>query len=138
MTGVQTCALPICIHGLNVYYLPRTHRDLDDVLNEDTLSEYTQALLIEMYVKNVDSFEGEGDFLSKFGLQIRDSMTMTVAHWVSLRIFTNLCCRSPTLTNNSIQMLRLTLTNHNHPPLKPTRLRLTRTLPLLVVQRDAT
>lgn len=72
----------IRIHGLNVYYLPRSNRDLDDVLNEDTLSEYTQALLIEMYVKNVDSFEGEGDFLSKFGLQIRDSMTMTVAQKV--------------------------------------------------------
>jgi hypothetical protein len=32
-----------------------------------------------MYVRNVDGFEGEGDFLSKFGLQIRDSMTLTVA-----------------------------------------------------------
>jgi hypothetical protein len=26
----------------------------------------------ETYVRNVDNFEGEGDFLSKFGLQIRD------------------------------------------------------------------
>jgi hypothetical protein len=33
----------------------------------------------EVYVKNVDGFEGEGDFLSKFGLQIRDSVTLTVA-----------------------------------------------------------
>jgi hypothetical protein len=32
-----------------------------------------------MYVKSVDGFQGEGDFLSKFGLQIRDQATFTVA-----------------------------------------------------------
>lgn len=32
-----------------------------------------------MYIKNVDGFEGEGDFLSKFGLQIRDSITFTMS-----------------------------------------------------------
>jgi len=51
----------------------------DKLLNEDDLPLYKDALEIEMYVKNVDGFEGEGDFLSKFGLQIRDSMTLTVA-----------------------------------------------------------
>lgn len=51
----------------------------DDILNEDDLPIYPVALEVEMYVKNVDGFEGEGDFLSKFGLQIKDSMTLTVA-----------------------------------------------------------
>ena len=32
-----------------------------------------------MYIKNVEGFEGEGDFLSKFGLQIRDRITFSVA-----------------------------------------------------------
>ena len=32
-----------------------------------------------MYIKNFDGFEGEGDFLSKFGLEIRDEMTLTIA-----------------------------------------------------------
>jgi hypothetical protein len=32
-----------------------------------------------MYIKNTEGFEGEGDFLSKFGLEIRDSVTFTVA-----------------------------------------------------------
>jgi hypothetical protein len=35
--------------------------------------------MIEAYVKNVDGFGGDGDFLSKFGLQINDSMTLTIA-----------------------------------------------------------
>jgi hypothetical protein len=32
-----------------------------------------------MYVKNVDGFEGEGDFLGKFGLEIRDRITFSIA-----------------------------------------------------------
>jgi hypothetical protein len=35
--------------------------------------------MVEMYVKNVEGFQGDGDFLSKFGLQINDSMTLTIS-----------------------------------------------------------
>jgi hypothetical protein len=38
-----------------------------------------------MYIKNVDSYEGDGNFLSKFNLEIRDQMTLTV----SVRNFLN-------------------------------------------------
>ena len=69
----------IKIYGIEVYYIPRTLTAVDSILNEDDLSTFNDAYLIEMYIKNIDGFEGEGDFLSKFGLQIRDSMTMTVA-----------------------------------------------------------
>ena len=70
----------IKIYGIEVYYMPRTLTAVDDLLNEDDLSQFKDAFLVEMYVKNIDGFEGEGDFLSKFGLQIRDSMTLTVAN----------------------------------------------------------
>ena len=69
----------IQIYGVDVWYIPRTIVAKDDILNEDDLSTYDNAYLVEMYVKSVDGFEGEGDFLSKFGLQIRDSITMTMA-----------------------------------------------------------
>jgi hypothetical protein len=72
----------IRIYGIDVWYLPRTIVAKDDLLNEDDLSAFNQAYLVEMYVKSVDGFEGEGDFLSKFGLQIRDSVTMTMAQRV--------------------------------------------------------
>ena len=58
-------------------YLPRTLGAKDDILNEDDLPFLLILYEVEMYVKNVDGFEGEGDFLSKFGLQIRDSITMS-------------------------------------------------------------
>jgi len=69
----------IKIYGMEVWYIPRTIVARDELLNEDDLSAFNSAFSVEMYVKNVDGFEGEGDFLSKFGLQIRDSVTMTIA-----------------------------------------------------------
>lgn len=69
----------IRIFGIDAWYMPRTLGAVDDLLNEDDLSTFNSAYMLEMYIKNVDSFEGEGDFLSKFGLQIRDSMTLTIA-----------------------------------------------------------
>lgn len=69
----------IRIYGLEVMYLPRTLVKKDELFGEDVLSKFEGAYPIEMYVKNVNGFEGEGDFLSKFGLQIRDEMTFTVS-----------------------------------------------------------
>ena len=69
----------IKIYGIDTMFLPRTIGAKDDILNEDDLPIYEDAYEAEMYVKNVDGFEGEGDFLSKFGLQIRDSITLTIA-----------------------------------------------------------
>jgi hypothetical protein len=72
----------IKIYGHDVFYCPRTLIARDDVFNEDALSQYNSTYMIEMYIKNVEGFEGEGDFLSKFGIQIRDEITLTVARRV--------------------------------------------------------
>jgi hypothetical protein len=46
---------------------------------EDTLKQYRNAFGIEMYMENVTGMDGEGDFISKFGLEIRDEVTMLVS-----------------------------------------------------------
>jgi hypothetical protein len=69
----------IRVFGHDAWYIHRTLIAKDDLLNEDDLSEFDSAFMMEMYIKNVEGFEGEGDFLSKFGLQIRDSITFTIA-----------------------------------------------------------
>lgn len=69
----------IKIYGQDVVYLPREIINRDFVFNEDSVSKYQDNYLIEMYVRNVDGFEGEGDFLSKFGVEVRDQITFTVA-----------------------------------------------------------
>lgn len=67
------------IYGFDVYYLPRTTVYQDDVLNEDALNSFNQAYMLEMYLANVNGFEGDGDFMSKFGVEIRDSATFVVS-----------------------------------------------------------
>jgi hypothetical protein len=68
------------INGMDVYYLPRTSRDQVDFLyGEDTLKQYVSAYPIEMYLEDVTGMEGEGDFISKFGLEIRDEVTMLMS-----------------------------------------------------------
>lgn len=68
------------IHGMDLFYLPRTSRDSVDMLyGEDTLKTYTTAYPLEMYLENVTGMDGEGDFISKFGLEIRDELTLLVS-----------------------------------------------------------
>ena len=69
----------IRIYGHEVWYCPRTIDNEEKIFKEDELASFNNAYSIEMYIKNVEGFEGEGDFLSKFGLQIRDRITFTVA-----------------------------------------------------------
>lgn len=70
----------IRIYGVDTVYLTRSLEAVDEILNEDDLSFFNAAYDMEMYVKSVDGFAGEGDFLSKFGLTIRDQVTFTVTN----------------------------------------------------------
>jgi len=68
------------IHGMDVYYMPRSSGDVVDMIyGEDPLKEYTSAYPLEMYLEDVTGMEGEGDFMSKFGLEIRDELTLLVS-----------------------------------------------------------
>src|SRR6056300_1245731 len=67
------------MYGQDVYYLPR------DIVNEDTVfgdiesSKFNSAYKIEMYIENVEGFEGEGDLFTRCGVEIRDEATFVVA-----------------------------------------------------------
>ncbi len=68
------------IYGMDCWYLPRTTRDqVDYLFGEDTLKQYITAYPIEMYLENVTGMDGEQDFISKFGLEIRDEMQFLVS-----------------------------------------------------------
>jgi len=77
----------IKIYGQDVKYMPRTLVKEDNLFGEDTLSTFDNAVDLEMYIKNTTGFEGEGDFLSKFNLEIRDQITFTLARkrWDQIR-----------------------------------------------------
>jgi len=65
--------------GHDFVYIPRTLVDVDELFGEDYSSKFDDGYELEMYIQNVDGFEGEGDILSKFGLEIRDRMTLVVS-----------------------------------------------------------
>ena len=67
------------IYGHDVYYLPRTLVNQDLILGEDVLSKFTSSYLIEMYMETTEGFQGEQELVSKFGLEIREDTTFTVA-----------------------------------------------------------
>jgi hypothetical protein len=68
------------IYGMDVFYLPRGNSEQTDQLyGENQLSRFTQAYPIEMYLENVTGMNGEQDFISKFGLEIRDEMAMLIS-----------------------------------------------------------
>lgn len=69
----------IKIYGQDLYYLPRDLVNVDDVFREDPESKFNSNYLLEMYVDNADGFDGEGDLFTKFGVEIRDQVTLTVA-----------------------------------------------------------
>ena len=68
----------IKIHGMDVFYLPRTLVKEDLIIGEDVLSKFTTSYEIEMYLKGTEGFGGEGDLVSKFGLDVRDEVIFTV------------------------------------------------------------
>ena len=62
-----------------MYYIPRRLNNFDKVYGADDQSSYETAYSIEMYIKSVDGFSGDGNFMSKFGLEIRDQVIFSVA-----------------------------------------------------------
>lgn len=69
----------IQIYGQNFYYIPRTLVAKDEILGEDRLSKFKDAYSIEMYIENPQGFLGQGEFISKFGLYIEQSLQLVVS-----------------------------------------------------------
>ena len=78
----------IRINGIDVYYIPNINESARDLIyGEDPLKKFNAAYPLEMYVTNVDGYEGEREFFSKFGLEIRNNMSVIIskrsfARWV--------------------------------------------------------
>ncbi len=69
----------IKVYGIDLNYMPRTLVNEDKLFGDDRSSQFKDSRTVEMYIKNVDGFEGEGTFVSNFGLEVRDQITLTVA-----------------------------------------------------------
>lgn len=68
----------IKIHGIEMYYIPRTMLHKDDLFGEAPYSRFASFKMIEMYMDTTTAFEG-GDTFTKFGFEVRDSVKFTVS-----------------------------------------------------------
>jgi hypothetical protein len=69
----------IQFYGQDVYYLPRDIVNEDKILGHDVPSRFNSSYIVEVYPDNVDAFDGEGDLFTKFGIEIRDQMTLVIS-----------------------------------------------------------
>ena len=69
----------IQIYGHDVFYIPRTLVNKDELFGEDALSRFDDAYGIEMWMETQEGYEGEKELDSRFGLEIIDETTFVVA-----------------------------------------------------------
>jgi len=69
----------IQIYGHDVFYIPRTLVNKDELCGEDALSRFDDAYGIEMWMETQEGYEGEKELVSRFGLEIRDETTFVVS-----------------------------------------------------------
>ena len=67
------------MYGMDVYYIPRTFIREATIMREVTSSEFRSYFLIEAYLNNFDGYGGQGDIMSKFGIQVKDEVTLTIS-----------------------------------------------------------
>jgi hypothetical protein len=90
----------IKINGINVYYIPRRFVDLDQIFGEDSSSFFKDAIQIEMYMDNYSGFAGEREIISKFGLEIRDTLSLVV----SKRRFQKESAKFPVMSDRPVEI----------------------------------
>ena len=69
----------IQIYGVEVYYLPRKIFTTDNIIKEIQSSKFDDSFLIEAYVNNYDGYAPDSDVMTKFGLKLKNEISLTIA-----------------------------------------------------------
>ena len=67
------------IYGIDVTFIPRKFVNQSTIIEEVTASKFDDNFLIEAYVENYDGYAGAGDVLTKFGMSLRDEVTLVIS-----------------------------------------------------------
>lgn len=62
-----------------MYYIPRNILNMDSLFGEGLRVNYTDGVPLEMYIDSVSGFDGQGDIASKFGIEIKDNINLTLS-----------------------------------------------------------
>ena len=67
------------IFGVEVTYIPRKFVNKLSIMEEVQSSKFDDNFAIEAYVNNYDGYGGAGDVLTKFGMSLKDEVTLTIS-----------------------------------------------------------
>ena len=67
------------IYGVEVTYIPRKYVRKQTIIEEVQSSKFDDNFLLEAYVNTYDGYSGAGDIMTKFGVSLRDELTVTVS-----------------------------------------------------------
>ena len=67
------------IYGVEVTYIPRKFVRKETILREVTSSRFDDNFLLEAYVNTYEGYGGSGDILTKFGMSLRDELTLIIS-----------------------------------------------------------
>jgi len=67
------------MYGVEVYYLPRKYITENTVIREVVQSKFDEAHPLEAYVNNYEEYEGAGTLLSKFGIEAKEEIRLTIS-----------------------------------------------------------
>ena len=69
------------IYGTDAWYIVRESEDtFDGLFGEDPLAYFKRAYSIPMYIEDIENYRGEGEFLSKFGLEMRQGANFLITN----------------------------------------------------------
>ena len=67
------------IYGVEVTYIPRKFVNKQSIIEEVQSSRFEDNFLLEAYVNTYEGYSGAGDVMTKFGVSLRDELTVTIS-----------------------------------------------------------
>lgn len=65
--------------GRNIYYIPRLNFNPDYLYGESSVTQFKGSYSIVAYVNSVNGFEGQGDLMTKFGIDLKDRVELVIS-----------------------------------------------------------
>ena len=81
--------------GRDMIYIPREKYQQDLIFGEQYGVGFTVGIPLEMYIDTTMGFQGQGDIASKFGIEIKDNLEMTIS---KKRFIQEVQTRQPSIT----------------------------------------
>ena len=69
----------IKMNGIDVVYIIKTTDKVDNLFGDNQHGKLKNSFTIEMYLSTAKNFQGDRDVISKFGIEIKDNVSMLVS-----------------------------------------------------------